>query len=105
MRRRKLALNQLAMATLLIVYALVNLARGPDASGLAEVKRQLGGLDPATIDMVENLSNSLEKLVYGALIAIAVLVQGGTALFYLSRKKYVERYVADVPEWARSLAR
>jgi hypothetical protein len=103
---KKLALNQLALASLLIVYALTNLTRGPDASGVAEIKRQLGGLDTGgMLEQVETLSDLIEKLVYGVLIAIAVLVQGGTALFYLSRKKYVQRYATDVPGWARAVAR
>lgn len=38
-------------------------------------------------------------LIYGTLAAVAIFVQGGTALFYHSRRKYIEAYVNETPAW------
>ena len=38
-------------------------------------------------------------LIYGTLAAVAITVQGGTAVFYLSRRKYIDAYATRTPQW------
>ena len=101
---RMLGFNQLAFAMLLIVYAIVSL-HGELTSGLSS---QLSGIDPAAVDMLkpyEGLVRQITIAVYGSLIAVAVLAQGGTALFYFSRTKHVEAYLKQTPAWIVQMQR
>lgn len=99
---KRLAMNQLALAGLLIAYAAVRLFQGTDSAEMETIRSQLGG-DPAMMEMVESVGELIPKLVYGTLIVVAVFVQGGTALFYLSRRKAVEAYVRQTPDWVRAM--
>jgi hypothetical protein len=99
---RRLAYNQLALAGLLIGYAAWQLIAGVDTSELDAMRSQLGG-DPAVTQMLDSLATGIPLVIYGTLIVAAVLIQGATALFYLSRRKAVEAYVRATPEWARPI--
>ena len=41
--------------------------------------------------------------LYGSVIALSVIFQGGNALYYFTRRKHVEAYVAETPAWIRDL--
>ena len=43
--------------------------------------------------------DAISYLIYGTLALVAIFGQGGTALFYLSRKKYIEAYATQTPQW------
>ena len=55
-------------------------------------------LDPGFI-------NKLVVYFYGGVIALSALFQGGTALYYFSRRRLVEEYIAETPEWVRDVQR
>ena len=38
-------------------------------------------------------------VMYGTLAAVAIFVQGGTALYYLSRRRLIEQYLRETPAW------
>jgi hypothetical protein len=38
-------------------------------------------------------------MVYGGLAAVAIFGQGGTALYYWSRRRFVEAYLKETPRW------
>jgi hypothetical protein len=99
---RRLALNQVALAGLLIAYAIWQMFRGADNAELDMIRSQLGGADPAMAEMIESIARVLPIVVYGTLIIVAVCVQGGTALFYRSRGKAVDAFVRKSPEWVRA---
>jgi hypothetical protein len=44
-------------------------------------------------------------VLYGSVIALSALFQGANALYYFSRRKYVEAYVRDTPVWVVDLER
>ena len=44
-------------------------------------------------------------VLYGGVIALSVLFQGGNALYYFTRRRHVEDFVADTPEWVRDVLR
>jgi hypothetical protein len=103
---RTLGLNQLALALLLIGYACYGLYTGFGASSLDHAFRQAGISEQEMREMrglVDNLQQLITTLVYGTLIAVAVIVQGGTALFYFSRGKHLRRYLEQSPPWARHM--
>jgi hypothetical protein len=102
---KMLALNQLFLGALLLSYAVYSLwmaryGAGPFAETIAqnpELKSMLPGF--------EDLARLIYYLMYGTLAAVAIFVQGGNALYYLSRRKYIEAYIQQTPQWIRDAQR
>jgi hypothetical protein len=97
---RTLGFNQLALGMVLIVYALwrtFSILRY--GSGAYDV---VSASDPQMAQMlqpVENLTRLISLAIYAALIVIGVFAQGGLALFYFTRAKHIEAYLAQTPAW------
>ena len=96
---KTLAWNQVFLGALLFSYAVYSLVL--IYTGRTELAKQLEAY-PEMADMAVNV-NQIAKLigllVYGTLITVAIVCQGGTALFYLSRRKHIEAYVRETPQW------
>jgi hypothetical protein len=92
---RRLGYNQLAFATAIIVYALWSLH---SSTIMTELKSQL----PPDY---EELAQLAINILYTTLIAVAIFAQGGTALYYFSRQKYMEKYVKETPGWILEMQR
>ena len=104
---RILGFNQIAIATLLIVYAAWNLyttAYGPPPSAhmTADEREVIGMLGSSTFD---DLSRQAYYAVYFILIAVAVFGQGSLALYYFSRGRHVRDYLARTPHWIAEMQR
>jgi hypothetical protein len=100
--------NQLGLLALITVYCLwavySNLwgTESIDAQLRAnpELKAAFGSLD--------GMSQIIQPIVlafYGLVIGLSALFQGGNALYYFTRRKYVEKYVRDTPAWVTDLLR
>jgi hypothetical protein len=91
-----LAMNQLYLAAVIIAYALYQLYAGlnGDAGSLKELEQV--GLSGAEI---ADMMRSITKIIYLSLIAGTVVAQGLTAMYYASRRKYVEAYRRETPPW------
>jgi hypothetical protein len=102
---KKLAINQVILGSLLMAYAVyMLLTMHVDMSEYSD----LAGLGPAgasTINSVKQMTTLAYQLMYFALIAVAIFAQGGTALFYLSRKKHLHRYLEHTPPWIVEMQR
>jgi hypothetical protein len=96
---RVLGFNQLALAGTLIVYASWRIYHEMNGTGdyaaIAASDPQLGQM----LAPVEDLTRLITLAIYGGMIAVAVFAQGGLALYYFTREKYVRDYVAQTPEW------
>jgi hypothetical protein len=96
---KTLAWNQVFFGSLLLAYAIYSLWNSFHGQGA--ISAQIAN-EPELKSMVGDLG-SLETgiglLVYGTLAAVAIFGQGGTALYYLSRRKIVEAYVRETPPW------
>jgi hypothetical protein len=102
-----LAYNQLGLAGALIIYGIFSLIQIAHGGGLvATVNEQLSaaGSGSAGPEAQEMVVEALE-LMYILLIAFAIFVQGGTALFYLSRRKHLQNYLESTPEWIQQMHR
>ena len=92
--------NQVVFAFVLVIYAGVSLIMEAMGRGLSshlhEAMAQLGQPDDHSFDDVAKL---IVHWLYGSLIAIGVLGQGGTAVYYFSREKVLREYLAKTPEW------
>ncbi len=103
---RTLAINQLALAVLLIGYALWSLhslssAKPSEAMNAAQSDPQL----KAMLQGAEDLEPLIERLVYQLLIVVAVGYQGGMSLYYFSRRKYAQAYLTQTPPWITEMQR
>jgi len=94
---KTLALNQVGLGLLLLTYAAYSMATA--GSSLAN---ELKGQPPEVMQMLggaEGMEKAIIHLIYGLLAMVAIFGQGGTALFYLSRKRYIEEYASQTPQW------
>ena len=100
--------NQLALFAMVTVYCLWTLGaellgNGPLGGELAahpELAAVLG-----SPQKLEHLHRMLTLTVYGAVIAVSAVFQGGCALYYFHRRKLVENFVQETPEWMLNLQR
>lgn len=106
-----LARNQLGFLALIVVYCVWSIY-----SNLAIGNPILNDLstnpDLKDLGLDSNLAASSGQIValvvvgfYGLVIFLSVLFQGGMAYYYASRRKYVQKYVDETPEWIRDLQR
>jgi hypothetical protein len=93
---RILAINQLSLAALILLYALWNLhaeivhptTDSPDLTSLLE---QMGY-------SVTGQAHQIMSLLYGSLI-VAAAVEAGMAWYYHSRGRHLREYLAHTPAW------
>lgn len=102
---RRLAINQLFFGGLLFVYAAISLwtTLHSPSDLLTELSR-----DPQLREMAEpmlELANMLAIAIYASLMAYALIVPGLTAWYYLSRRKLIEKYLLQTPQWILDLQR
>jgi hypothetical protein len=98
--------NQLALLAIIVAYCVwaiqsnLNEAKAMTAelSAYSDVETVLG-----SPEQIEALARKIVFLFYGSVIAGSVVFQGLTALYYFSRRKHIDAYIADTPEWIRQL--
>jgi hypothetical protein len=56
-------------------------------------------------DLIGNMSTLIFTCLYGSVMLVAIIGPGLTALYYFSRKKYLQAYVANTPQWILDLQR
>ncbi|HKU43844.1 MAG TPA: hypothetical protein VJR89_37045 [Polyangiales bacterium] len=105
-----LAGNQLLLLTVVVVYAGLQLraALFEPASLAAEFAKHpelaqvIASIDDPqlteAIDGLGELYRTVQVSVYAVLIAVTMFVQGGAALYYLSRRKHLKEFLAT-PAW------
>jgi hypothetical protein len=96
---RRLGWNQLALGSLLLGYAgwsLYAAMFGPDplASTIAQAPEAAEMLAPYS-----GMARMISAAIYICLAGIAIFAQGGTALYYFSREKYIRAYREQTPAW------
>jgi hypothetical protein len=102
---RTLGFNQLALATMLILYALWRLHA--EMSGPSPYAAYTAG-DPDLAQMlgpVESLTRTIALAVYGAIIVVALFAQGGLAAYYFTRRQHIDAYLRQTPEWILAMQR
>ena len=96
---KALAINQLALAALLLAYAacgIYSALTGPSPYAEAVAAEPLLG---DMVRPVEDLGRLISLLVYGVVIAVALFFQGGMAMYYFSRAAHVRDYLTRTPPW------
>jgi len=97
---KRLALNQVALLLLIAGGCFMGIQ---DAGAAGAVSIDTAGLPP---DMANKMAAEMESLaplliygVYGVMMAISIVVQGGMALYYMSRRKVVAAFHDELPPW------
>lgn len=98
--------NQLGLLAMIIAYCLWMLS----ASSSEAVGAMTSQMDSSTRQEMLNMVGDLEGLyktatlaMYGGAIALSVLFQGGNALYYFTRRRHVEDFIAETPQWVRDV--
>jgi hypothetical protein len=94
--------NQIGLLSLIVVYCLWQLWTGlsgpsPLAAEL-EAQPELGEA-LGSLDEVDALYRGVIITFYGLVIALSVVVQGLNAIYYFTRRKYVDLCLRDTPQW------
>jgi len=100
--------NQLGLLGMITVYCLWALYSNLWGSGSIEAELQANPQLGAAIGLVQGFDEvyrSIVVVLYGSVIALSAIFQGGNALYYFSRRKYVEAYVRETPAWVIDLRR
>jgi hypothetical protein len=102
---RILAVNQLALAALILLYALWNIY-----TEVAHPNADLAGLSPSDIQAMNQLGVSgyidaghqIMILVYIGLI-LAALIEAAMALYYHTRAQHLRQFLNQTPPWIVSM--
>ena len=89
----QLAAGQAALGTLIIGYCVWSMVHIGSSSALSDP--QIRELDPE----IASLAQGMATLVYVLVIAATVLFQGAAAIYYLTRRGLVRKYVSQTPGW------
>jgi len=102
---RVLGWNQLGLMALVIGYAAWMLARALwGANPYAELMTDDAAL-AGPLGSMGQLYETVALAVYGGLIAGTLIFQGLNSLYYFTRRKHVEAYLSETPEWVVELQR
>ena len=89
---RRLALNQIFLGAVLVIYAVWSMVTGLNGEGLSPA---MASGDPQVDAMMASLTRTANIAVYGTLAVVGVLAPGLTAWYYASREKYVREFRAE----------
>ena len=97
--------NQLILMSMVIVYAAWMLAAalwgpGPYDEAMAHESMLTGPLGS-----INELYRIISMAIYGGLIAGTLIFQGLNSLYYFTRRKHVEAYLSETPQWVVELQR
>jgi hypothetical protein len=105
-----MAYNQLVLAGVIILYAIVGLyqahARTNSGGGglSAEIENALADAGASANDIGDQISQGAE-ILYAGLIVFTLAAQGGTAVYYFSRRKHLTQYLQQTPDWIQQMQR
>ncbi|MGB3193875.1 MAG: hypothetical protein WBC39_01115 [Phycisphaerae bacterium] len=101
--------NQVALVGVITFYCLFqmgsfSLEEVKSAAISPEVRSQLAAMPGMAADIDRMIERWAPYAVYGfysLVILVSALAQGMTAVYYFSRRKYVETFNRQTPEWVR----
>jgi hypothetical protein len=100
---KKLAVNQLAFGAMLFLYGAYSLwtrlhqPLDPMLTSTPELAEYQ--------DLIGDMSRLIFTCLYGSVMLVAIIGPGLTALYYFSRKKHLQAYLANTPQWILDLQR
>ena len=108
---RWLGKNQLAFIGLIVLYCAIQMltfsAEEIRAAALSpEFRAQLGAMPDMEREIDRNIEQWAPLVTYGfysLVIVLSVLFQGGLALYYFTRQKFLDAFQRGTPPWVRRL--
>jgi hypothetical protein len=101
--------NQVIFLAMIIAYCLWMLhANLNDSGAVSDELKGYVDLDSALGSSAGGFAGLYKQIVlifYGGVIGLSALFQGGTAVYYFSRRRHVEDFVAETPAWVRDVQR
>jgi hypothetical protein len=98
--------NQLGLLAMIVAYCVWSLyANFNEASRVSAELQGYADLDAAlgTSGGFEGLFKQIVIIFYGSVIGLSVLFQGGAALYYFTRRRHIEDFIAETPAWVRDV--
>ena len=102
---KRLSINQLCFAALLIGYAGWNMYAAMSGPGALAQELQNNGLSQEQAAPYASLEKAMYVGVYGGVIVFSVIFQGSAALYYRSRQGVMREYASRTPGWILELQR
>jgi len=98
--------NQLGLLAMIVAYCLWMLS-GSSADAAAALSSQMPSASERELlgmaGDLEGLYKTVTLAMYGGTIVLSLLFQGGNALYYFTRRRHVEDYIAETPGWVRDV--
>lgn len=106
-----LGVNQLAFLGLITLYCIVRLASfspvaAQAALGMSSLQTSLNQLPDVQADLQRQWDAWVPVIAYGfysLIIALSLAYQGGLAVYYFTRRKYLLAFRRDTPAWIERL--
>ena len=98
--------NQLGLLAMIVVYCLWSLfGSAGEADAVRAELKSYSDLDAAlgAAGGFEGMFKTVSYAFYGGVIVVSVLFQGGNALYYFTRRRHVEDFIAETPQWVRDV--
>lgn len=101
--------NQLGLLAMIVAYCLWQLhtsnsaeaagalTAGLDSASARELRAMTGGFQ------LEKLYRTATLALCWGVIALSVVFQGGNAIYYFTRRRHVEDFIAETPQWVRDV--
>jgi hypothetical protein len=98
--------NQLGLLAMIIIYCLWMLS-GSSAEAASALSAQMNSASERELlsmaGDLEGLYKTATLAMYGGAIVLSVIFQGGNALYYFTRRRHVEDFIAETPQWVRDV--
>lgn len=98
--------NQVALLVTICFYCMWSLYTSLNsANSISAELEAYSNLDSSlgSLQGIDTLARQVTIVLYGTVIALSCGFQGLNAVYYFTRRKHIESYVADTPAWVREL--
>jgi hypothetical protein len=102
---RRLGLGQLGLCAALVLYGGWGLYTTFSTPSPYEALLAGGAQATRLVGSIESLHTTVSLAMYGGLIGLSLIFQGGTAWYYFTRRRLIRAYVSDTPAWILELDR
>ena len=105
----KLALNQMMVFGLIAVYAFaqtktLETATAQALDGLsAQPANAAVGIPPEATEWLQGFGGSLPWILFGIVVGTSLLIQGGMAIYYLTKVKRMREFRRELPPWVSDI--
>ncbi len=94
-----LGYNQIIFSAMILAYAAWGMYEAFTAPVMSAQYTQYGPEMQSMFQPYDALYTYATIAVYAAIGLFGLIFQGGTAWYYFTRKKYIEKYLRETPDW------